>query len=149
MYLPLYTTSNSTPVISPMIGLGAGSGTFFGSAIFTTGFSTDTTATAMTTYTTFLPAGTIGPNTPFSPNASSLTPDIQLTNAPYYYPCKVKGFLNVQTAGTFKPYFITTVPAIPSGLSVPQFIMDNGAYIKIWNLGTNATATNQSSGTWS
>jgi hypothetical protein len=131
-----------------MIGLGAGSGTFFGSAIFTTGFSTDPDAplTAMTTYTTFLPAGTIGPDDPFSGNASSLTPDIQLTNAPYYYPCKVKGFLNVQTAGTFKPYFITTVL---TGFSVPQFIMDNGAYIKIWNLGTNATAANQSSGTWS
>jgi hypothetical protein len=146
MYLPLYTTYNSTPIFSPMIGLGAGSGTFFGSAIFTTGFSTDATATAMTTYTTFLPAGTIGPNRPYSSYAISLTPDIQLTNAPYYYPCKVKGFLNVQTAGTFKPYFITTVL---SGLSVPQFIMDNGAYIKIWNLGTNATAANQSSGTWS
>jgi len=143
MYLPIYSslTTGAPAIINPLIGLGAGSGTFYGSAIFLTGSSSGTTG--MPTYTSFLPAGTIGPLQTNPSNATSIGTPIA---PPAYFPCHVKGFLNVIQAGTFKPFFTTDVF---SGIKTPKFTMDNGAYIKVWNLGSNATQSNQSSGTWS
>jgi len=147
MYLPLYTNSTSTVIVSPSIGLGAGNGTFFGSAIFITGFfNYDTwnpsglTGYVSDTYTNYLPASTIN----ISSNPTTIAPTVSLSDPPYYYPCTVKGSLYVNSTGTFKPYFI-----INGLLNLPQYIMDNGAYIKIWNFGNSATQTNQSSGSWS